>query len=251
MLTRSALLSENGLPDLPALLVEPHRNPGGIWRIKFSYEASEPLSMSAVQASTMASALHAIGEAEPVQRHSGWRGEGVVTSGGAFSAVTSPHTGRSPNDKFLVQEPDSSGKIWWGKVNQPMDQAHWDVLHRDFIASLTGKELYDLKTDPGQKTDVADKHPEVVPGHHVLAQLAMHLRHAAGHERGDRDVLVGVRLHDAGNMQAGRGRTFHRGDGLDPRARNHLWCECDDGIRGRGTGVRRSRADPGLFEQFL
>ena len=64
MLTRSALLFENGLPDLPALLVEPHRNPGGIWRIKFSYEASEPLSMSAVQASAMASALHAIGEAE-------------------------------------------------------------------------------------------------------------------------------------------------------------------------------------------
>jgi hypothetical protein len=53
MLTRSALLFENGLPDLPALLVEPHRNPGGIWRI-----------MCAVQASTMASALHEIGEAE-------------------------------------------------------------------------------------------------------------------------------------------------------------------------------------------
>ena len=40
MLTRSALLFENGLPDLPALLIEPHRNPGGIWRIKFSYETS-------------------------------------------------------------------------------------------------------------------------------------------------------------------------------------------------------------------
>ena len=64
VLTRSALLFENGLPDLPALLVEPHRNPGGIWRIKFSYETNEPLSMSAVQASTMAAALHEIGEAE-------------------------------------------------------------------------------------------------------------------------------------------------------------------------------------------
>jgi hypothetical protein len=64
VLTRSALLFENGLPDLPALLVEPHRNPGGIWRIKFSYETNEPLSMSAVQASAMAVALHEIGEAE-------------------------------------------------------------------------------------------------------------------------------------------------------------------------------------------
>src|SRR6266540_1767758 len=48
------------------------------------------------------------------------RREGVVTSGGPFAAVTAPHTGRSPNDKFLVQEPDSTKQIWWGKVNQPI-----------------------------------------------------------------------------------------------------------------------------------
>ena len=64
MVTLSALLFENGLPDLPTLLVEPHRNPGGSWRIKFSYETSEPLSMSSVQASTMALSLHEIGETE-------------------------------------------------------------------------------------------------------------------------------------------------------------------------------------------
>ena len=64
MVTLSALLFANGLPDLPVQLIEPHRNPGGIWRIKFNYESSEPLSMSAVQASTMASSLHAMGEAE-------------------------------------------------------------------------------------------------------------------------------------------------------------------------------------------
>jgi hypothetical protein len=64
MLTRSALLSDNGLPDLPVLLIEPHRSPKGVWRIKFSYETSEPLSMSAVQATTMASRLHELGETE-------------------------------------------------------------------------------------------------------------------------------------------------------------------------------------------
>ena len=62
MLTLSALLLENGLPNLPALLIEPHRNHGGVWRIKFSYVTGEPLSMSAVQATTMASSLHGIGE---------------------------------------------------------------------------------------------------------------------------------------------------------------------------------------------
>ncbi len=64
MTTMSALLLENGLPNLPVLLIEPHRNQGGMWRIKFSYETGEPLSMSAVQASTMATILHEIGEGE-------------------------------------------------------------------------------------------------------------------------------------------------------------------------------------------
>lgn len=64
MPTLSALLFENGLPDLPVLLIEPHRNHGGVWRIKFSYETAEPLSMSADQALMMVSGLHGIGEAD-------------------------------------------------------------------------------------------------------------------------------------------------------------------------------------------
>lgn len=64
MFTLSALLFQNGLPDLPVLLIEPHRNHSGAWRIKFSYETGEPLSMSADQASTMVCCLHKIGEVE-------------------------------------------------------------------------------------------------------------------------------------------------------------------------------------------
>ena len=63
-LTLSALLFQNGLPDLPALLIEPHRNHAGVWRIKFSYETVEPLSMSADQASTMIPLLQELGEVE-------------------------------------------------------------------------------------------------------------------------------------------------------------------------------------------
>src|SRR5437667_9752110 len=61
------------------------------------------------------------------------RGEGIVTNsgrGGArgrpFAAVTSPHTGRSPNDKFLVQQPASRHLLWWGKVNPPIAPAKSD-----------------------------------------------------------------------------------------------------------------------------
>ena len=64
MMPLSALLSENGLPDLPVLLIEPHRNRQGSWRIKFSYDCGEPLSMATEQAVAMAGQLHRIGEAD-------------------------------------------------------------------------------------------------------------------------------------------------------------------------------------------
>ena len=40
---------------------------------------------------------------------------------GPFVAVTTPHTGRSPNDKFVVREPSTEADVDWGKVNQPID----------------------------------------------------------------------------------------------------------------------------------
>ena len=70
------------------------------------------------------------------------RGEGIVTAGGPFCAVTSPHTGRSPNDKFLVQEPDSTGQIWWGKVNQAIAPEKFERLKADVEAHLAGQELF-------------------------------------------------------------------------------------------------------------
>jgi len=70
------------------------------------------------------------------------RREGVVTAGGPFAAVTSPHTGRSPNDKFLVQEPESSSQIWWGKVNQPLAPEKFEQLKADVEQHLASQELF-------------------------------------------------------------------------------------------------------------
>ena len=63
-LSLPTLLFQNGLPDLPVLLVEPHRNHAGAWRIKFNYDSVEPLSMSADQAATMIPLLRELGEGE-------------------------------------------------------------------------------------------------------------------------------------------------------------------------------------------
>jgi len=74
--------------------------------------------------------------------HAQRRREGVVTAGGPFAAVTSPHTGRIPNDKFLVQEPDSTKQIWWGKVNQPIAPEKFARLKADVEAHLAERELF-------------------------------------------------------------------------------------------------------------
>src|SRR5712692_4836317 len=70
------------------------------------------------------------------------RQEGAITAEGPLACLTGQHTGRSPNDKFIVREASSEAQIAWGKVNRPMDAAHFDALHRDLLSSLAGKELY-------------------------------------------------------------------------------------------------------------
>ena len=69
------------------------------------------------------------------------RSEGVLTKQGAFAAITSPHTGRSAKDKFLVDEPGSSDRIWWDK-NARLDSAAFDRLLDDVRAYLDSRELF-------------------------------------------------------------------------------------------------------------
>jgi phosphoenolpyruvate carboxykinase (ATP) len=64
------------------------------------------------------------------------RQEGEFADMGPFVAVTAPHTGRSPNDKFLVKQSATEHDIDWGKVNRPMDEAHFDALLADVQAYL-------------------------------------------------------------------------------------------------------------------
>src|SRR3989441_5088776 len=68
--------------------------------------------------------------------------EGLIAAEGPLACRTGQHTGRSPNDKFIVREPSSEANIAWGKVNRAMEPAHFDVLHRELLGSLSGKELF-------------------------------------------------------------------------------------------------------------
>ena len=69
-------------------------------------------------------------------------GEGKIVSGGPFVANTGIHTGRSPNDKFIVKEDSTRDEIWWGKVNRPISEEKFDQLHQKVLSFLQGKTLY-------------------------------------------------------------------------------------------------------------
>src|SRR5437879_5885255 len=74
--------------------------------------------------------------------HAVRRGEGQIIEHGPFCAITTPHTGRSPGDKFIVREPESEGDVWWGKVNQPLAPEHFVRLREDMLRYLNGQELF-------------------------------------------------------------------------------------------------------------
>ncbi len=70
------------------------------------------------------------------------RGEGVLALGGGFVTTTGEYTGRSPRDKFIVDEPGSSADIWWGPVNNRIDEPHFDIVHKRVLAFLQGREVF-------------------------------------------------------------------------------------------------------------
>jgi len=70
------------------------------------------------------------------------RREGLLCHEGPLAVTTGHHTGRSPNDKFIVREATSEHQVWWGKVNRPFDPAKFDSLYHRLLAYLQMKDLY-------------------------------------------------------------------------------------------------------------
>lgn len=68
------------------------------------------------------------------------RNEGILTSSGAVRAETGKYTGRSPKDKFIVEEPSTKDKIDWGDVNRPISPEVFEKLYHKVVNYLQEQE---------------------------------------------------------------------------------------------------------------
>ncbi|OGO52956.1 MAG: phosphoenolpyruvate carboxykinase (ATP) [Chloroflexi bacterium RBG_16_70_13] len=69
-------------------------------------------------------------------------GEGLLAANGPLVVKTGKHTGRSPKDKFIVVEPTSEAKVWWGDVNHPISEANYDHLRARLMKYVRERDLY-------------------------------------------------------------------------------------------------------------
>jgi len=93
------------------------------------------------------------------------RGEGKLNAKGALCVNTGKYTGRSPNDKFIVDSAGVHDEIAWGKVNVPITEDKFDAIYEKIIAYLQNREIYIFDGFAG-----AD--PKYTKGFRIVNELA-------------------------------------------------------------------------------
>lgn len=80
--------------------------------------------------------------AAPLLEKAFLRQEGHMTKHGAFIALTGEHTGRSPNDRFIVEDDNTKDDVWWGEVNRPITPDHFQGVLEKIQKHLSGKDVF-------------------------------------------------------------------------------------------------------------
>jgi phosphoenolpyruvate carboxykinase (ATP) len=95
------------------------------------------------------------------------RREGVLAHLGPVTVRTGHHTGRSPNDKFIVQRPQIDKEIWWGKINKPMSPESFERLQLRMRAYFQGRDVF-------VQDAVVGAHPQYRMPIRVVTEYAWH-----------------------------------------------------------------------------
>lgn len=87
-------------------------------------------------------------------------GRGKLADNGALIVSTGEHTGRSPKDRYVVEDAKTKEEIWWGPVNVAVGSDVFDALHKEVCQHLADKELY-----------VYDGFAGADPNHHIHVRV--------------------------------------------------------------------------------
>ncbi|MEM6516902.1 MAG: phosphoenolpyruvate carboxykinase (ATP), partial [Bacteroidota bacterium] len=81
-------------------------------------------------------------DAETLQKITIEKEMGTETENGTLCINTGKFTGRSPKDRFLVKDDYTEDKIWWGRINKPLDPDNFQKLYDEVVKYLSEKEIY-------------------------------------------------------------------------------------------------------------
>ena len=70
------------------------------------------------------------------------RREGSLAHEGAIVVRTGSHTGRAPNDKFIAYDQETADKVWWGKINRPIEESCYERLYMHMRAYFQGRDVF-------------------------------------------------------------------------------------------------------------
>lgn len=70
------------------------------------------------------------------------RREGILIHCGPIAVKTGQYTGRSPEDKFIVDDPTCHDQIWWGPVNRPLPPQQFELLNDRMLQSLQNTDIF-------------------------------------------------------------------------------------------------------------
>ncbi|WCL50427.1 phosphoenolpyruvate carboxykinase (ATP) [Leptospira sp. GIMC2001] len=79
---------------------------------------------------------------QEIYEHETKNKEGVISDNGTMMVDTGIFTGRSPKDKYFVEEPSSKDNLWWGPVNVKVSEEIFDKLYKKVVDHLKGKSIY-------------------------------------------------------------------------------------------------------------
>ena len=120
------------------------------------------------------------------------RGEAILAAQGPLLATTGPHTGRSPNDRFVVKGGASAGEIDWGAVNKPIETEAFERLFGLASDFVQANPVYVFEGYAGADPRVP---PQGAGGHPACLAQPVRAQHVPARGRSGQARGLRARLH--------------------------------------------------------